>query len=309
MIEAARELLEARFDPDEWNYHYVDHTLVDVEPATYHFLEVLSKATPECVPQEYFLWGSIAASFHDCVLRWTQCRVKCPLPNESWVWGEKRVRTSGYKPGGNEWDSAQEALAWMGDRFGEEAKRVVHRAIGRTAAKHDDCTVYQEYDANDPLDDHPVVIAVKMSDLGAAGTDPVRFLRGGMELALEADIDMAYHFTFALIHGRSYFDRLPRVDVYREDKVVKTVTTLEAYRQRLLYWFGTQGRFARGREGYLEYDMGRLPEPGRRAIRQLFCRFEESAKAAEKFARDLAGLKDPWEVARFAGYQIPPKGT
>ncbi|TSC63867.1 MAG: Uncharacterized protein G01um101491_438 [Parcubacteria group bacterium Gr01-1014_91] len=206
----------------------------------------------------------IAAAFHDTV------QVSHPVKKGNGVVVRQR------HAGRNELASAQEAVDAMGAdsfsqmRFTPEEYGIVASAIIATIPAWSGTfgTVIQPFLT--PCS-HPIVRAVALADLGAAGMDPACFAHDWPTLFAEDQLDI----MTALTNAKRASDI--------------NAATQESYRKRYVWWIGSQAPFARGRQALLSHELEGLADTdARERVRALFSHFDESiqlATAATKLAK------------------------
>ncbi|MDB5189916.1 MAG: hypothetical protein JWN49_242 [Parcubacteria group bacterium] len=111
---------------------------------------------------------------------------------------------------------------------------------------------------------HPVERAVALADLASAGMDPAGFVRGGILLFAENNVDI----LLALRDTKNPADL--------------DIITQQDYDHRFLSWLRSQICFAEGRQAMIDEELKGLRPTQRDAVRTLFCRFRESIAAAEQ---------------------------
>lgn len=240
-----RDRYESGRVPDHMHYHNGVHT---------EGVIVRGRAIGEAMgmSQRHLLLTVIAAAFHDSVQRWFA------------VHGEGGVVIRKRLTGRDEVASAQEAVEAMselGPHFTPEETGIVASAILGTIPGWDGeaSTVAQPF-----LIEHPVIKAVGLADLGAAGMDPAMYLRDGPALFAEENLDIME----ALASARRAAD-IP-------------AAAQRFYSARYIAWLEVQPGFARGREVRLRGDeLSGLDERSRQAVLRLFSRFDESVAMSE----------------------------
>ena len=255
-LESTRELLKMPF-------HNVAHSR-EVVQRTEMILEAMVNGGVE-ISEEDFQLGRMLAAGHDLVQKWT---IKLRENGK-----RERVRFKGE----NEKDSA-DALIEMMKTSG--CRRMPEDVIRETL----DATIPSGWDGKTVVqahltpESHPVVRAVALADLGAAGLDPASFIRGGDQLFVEENIDLL----------DLDLDQISEVDI-------------EKYRARMLAWTKSQMGFAEGRRDRLEAELGNLPEAAKAELRKLFSHFDESiAKAKEHVERrEALSFEDLYEAMGF----------
>ena len=255
-FEKTRELLKMPF-------HRVAHTREVVE-RTEEILEAMVNGGVALSEMDFQLGRMIAAG-HDLVQKWTTVE----RPNGKIERVRFKVR--------NERESADQLLGIMAE-YGCPSvdEQVVRAAFDATIPDGwDGSTVVQKHLTSES---HPLVRAVALADLGAAGMDPDSYVRGGDELFVEENLDMLV------------------LDIDTLDETKK-----EAYRERMLAWSQVQISFAEGRKARFEEELGNLPEEAKEQLRQVFQHFDASIqKAQEHFARrEAMSFEDVYEVMGF----------
>ncbi len=257
-IDQAMALIRERHEsgraPDHMHYHNRAHTAGVIARAR-AIGEAMGMA-----PRELLL-TTVAGAFHDTVQHWSAVA----QPDGALI----RQRHMGP----NEVASAHEAcraMAGLGPLFTPEENGVVASAILATIPTWDGDagTVAQPF-----LVDHPVIRAVALADIGAAGMDPDTFCRDGPALFAEENLD----FMQALGKARRAED-IPAAD-------------RQAYRARYLTWLNFQPGFARGRERrMMDGELTGMEGAVRQRVLQLFSHFAGSVAAAEAAATDAETL-------------------
>jgi len=221
----------------------------------------------------HVLLMQIGAAFHDVVQEWD------PIEKSGGVIVRRRKTVS------NEEKSVAEARSFMKTlpmKFQEWEKKEIDASILVTIAEWSEAhkTVVQP---NLTAKSHRLVLAVALADLGAAGMDPVGFIRDGCSLFAEEQIDIALTLSAA---RRSE-------DI---DKVVQ-----EKYRKRLLAWLSMQAAFARGRKELFFHEVQGLDVAATQRVRMLFSHFDESIAAAE----EECGRFETMAFASLARHLVP----
>ncbi len=223
-----------------------------------HTKDVLSRAALIAaalgLSPHHVLLMQIGAAFHDVVQEWD------PVEKGSGVIVRRRRTVL------NEEKSVAEARSFMKTlpmNFHEWERKEVDASILATVAEWNEAhqTVVQP---NLTVKSHRLVLAVALADLGAAGMDPVSFIRDGWTLFAEDQIDIAMTLSAA---RRSE-------DI---DEVVQ-----EKYRERFLAWLSTQAAFARGRKELFFHEVQGLDVAATQRMRMLFSHFDESIAAADE---------------------------
>ena len=246
---------------------------------------VIERATRIAVvmelPKRSIMIAQYAAAYHDTVQSW------------SVINGKGGVMKRQLHAGVNEVGSAHKALARIDSSslpFSPFEKGLIASAIITTIPEWN----VEHRTAFQPLltpDSHPVIRAVALADLGAAGMDPVAFSRGGTRLFAEEQLDVMF--------------------AVRNAKVPSEIGQAKQrqYRERLIGWLETQPRFALGRKALLEEELSlrKFPKDVQGKLLGLFGSFDESARLAEKDveaakAMDFVTLmRSVWEDA-FPGF-------
>lgn len=167
--------------------------------------------------------------------------------------------------GSNEINSADEIVGFMVTRnlsagreifTGEDIERVL-TAIRRTVPEIIEGSNYKTV-RQDTVRADAMALALLWADTNSAGYSSERFLRDG---------------------GRLWVEKLPLVG-----KLLRNLgsTAMEA-RERTLDWYADQVAFARGRAivTAIDIDESDLPDPIKNFMRTFFCKFHDSAAAAQ----------------------------
>lgn len=272
VVEAALTLIRERFEggvvPHHMHFHNAVHTAGVIQRG-----RLIGEALD--VSEREMLLTVVAAAYHDSVQRWY------PVHGEGGLVMRKRFT------GRDEVASAHEAVEIMSTfhpLFTAEEMGIVASAIVGTIPGWDSnaCTVSQPF-----LVEHPVIRAIALADLGAAGMDPDMYSRDGPALFAEENIDLME----AIVSARR------TSDISKPAKLF--------YRGRYLAWLKIQPGFARGREQRLhEHELDGLDGEARARLLGLFSRFDESVERAEEAVRlaealDFAPLMRQLEPGAF----------
>jgi len=244
-MASIRERHESGRVPDHMHYHNCAHTAGVIARAR-------RLAAAMGMSDRDLLLTVIAAAFHDVVQRWI------PIHKEDGAVRRQRLTGRDEVASAHE---AVEAMAELGIPFTAEENGLVASAILATIPGWDMAasTVSQSF-----LIEHPVISAVALADVGAAGMDPDVYSRDGPALFAEENIDL-----MQVVMAARTVDEIPADDQAR-------------FRTRYIDWLKIQPSFARGRRQLLEN--GELDgfEPAVRArLQQEFSRFEDSIALAE----------------------------
>jgi hypothetical protein len=239
-----RERHESGRVPGHMHYHNAVHTAGVIERAW-------SIGQAMGMSPRHLLLTVVAAAFHDTVQRWFAVQGEGGVVSRKRLTGRDEVASAA---------EAVEAMSGLGPSFTPQETGVVASAIVGTIPGWDAeaSTVAQPF-----LIEHPIIKAVALADLGAAGMDPDMYLRDGPALFAEENIDVME----AVTNARRASD-IP-------------VAAQAFYRARYIAWLKVQPGFARGREARLHAELAGLDDAGRTAVFQLFSRFDESVAAAE----------------------------
>lgn len=253
VVESALALIRERFEsglvPHHLHFHNSVHTAGVIERA-----RAIGAAL--AMSERHILLTVVAAAYHDSIQRWY------PVHGEGGVVTRKRFT------GRDEVASAHEAVEVMSTfhpLFTAEEMGIVASAIIATIPGWDGdaCTVAQPF-----LVEHPVIRAIALADLGAAGMDPDMFGRDGPALFAEENIDLME----AITEARS------------ADEISQPAQGF--YRARYIGWLKIQPGFARGRQQRLhETELEGLDAEARDRVLALFSRFDESVEVAEETVR------------------------
>lgn len=240
-----RERHESGRIPDHMHYHDSAHTAGVVRRA-----QAIGRAMD--MSDRHLLLTTIAAAYHDVVQRWVPVERMGGIVMRQRLTGRDEVASA---------HEAVEAMADLGVIFFPDEMGIVASAILATIPGWDGeaGTVSQPF-----LVAHPVVSAVALADLGAAGMEPETYARDGPALFAEENID---------IMGRI-------MTAERSDAIA--ADDQERFRSRYIHWLSVQPGFARGRRTRLEN--GELDgfDPGmKERLLDLFCRFDDSVALAE----------------------------
>jgi hypothetical protein len=230
--------------PNHMHYHNGVHTAGVVDRA--RALGAAMGMTPR-----HLLLTVIAAAFHDTVQRWFLVQGEGGVVSRKRLTGRDEVASAA---------EAVEAMSELGPSFTPEETGIVASAIIGTIPGWDiqTSTVAQPF-----LIAHPVIKAVALADLGAAGMDPAMYLRDGPALFAEENLDVME----ALTHARRASDIPAAAQGF--------------FRARYIAWLKVQPGFARGREARLRGELSDLEDSRRDAVLRLFSRFDESVAGAE----------------------------
>ena len=257
VYEETRDLLKMPFHNEAHSTEVVDRTRL--------ILEEMQNGGVEITAEEFEL-GRMSAAWHDWDQRWKT------VQHDSGKLERKRF------VGENERSSADALLQELRSRgFVDVDEELVRAAFEATVPGWDAKNGTVEQGALH-ADSHPVVRAVALADLGAAGLDPDSYIKGGNQLFVEENLDML-HLDFSTL-----------------DQDQKDV-----YEQRMLGWSESQIGFARGRKARFEEELGNLPETAKEELRKLFNKFDKSiARAEEHYARRRAmSVEDLYAVMGF----------
>jgi hypothetical protein len=240
-----RERHESGRVPDHMHYHNSAHTAGVIERA-----RTLGAAMG--MSDRHMLLTVIAAAYHDVVQRWI------PLRKEDGA--VMRRRQTGRDDVASAHEAA-EAMAGRGIVSTAEEQGIVASAIVATIPGWDvgAATVCQPF-----LIEHPVISALALADVGAAGMDPDTYGRDGPALFAEENIDV----MTAVMAARRVSD-IPAADQAR-------------YQSRYINWLKVQPGFARGRRQRLENgELDGFPPDVRDRVLGLMSHFDESVAIAE----------------------------
>ena len=248
-IDQALALIRARHEsghvPEHMHYHNSSHTAGVVRRA-----EAIGRAMG--ISERHLLLTIIAAAYHDVVQRWV------PVERMGGIVARQRLAGRDEVASAHE---AVEAMAGLGVTFLPEEFGIVASAIIATIPGWDGeaGTVSQPF-----LVAHPVVSAVALADLGAAGMEPDIFVRDGPALFAEENLDL-----MSAILGVELAEAVPAADQ-------------ERFRSRYINWLSVQPGFASGRRTRMENGELDGLEPGvRERLLGLFCGFGRSVALAE----------------------------
>jgi hypothetical protein len=251
-VERALELIRARHEsgrvPDHMYYHNSAHTAAVVRRA-----EAIARAMD--MPERHVLLTVIAAAYHDVVQRWAAAEMGDGIVLRRRLAGRDEVASA---------HEAVEAMAELGIDFSSEEMGIVASAIVATIPAWDgpSRTVAQPF-----LVHHPVVTAVAIADLGAAGMEPDTFALDGPALFAEENLDLM---AAVMAAGRA-------ADIEESQQ--------ERFRSRYVEWLALQPDFARGRRQRMEeHELQGLESGVRDRVLALFSRFDESVALAEDAA-------------------------
>lgn len=251
-VDKALSLIRARHEsgrgPDHMHYHNSAHTAAVVRRA-----EAIGRAMD--MPERHLLLTTIAAAFHDVVQRWV------PVEREDGAVIRQRLAGRDEVASAHE---AVEAMAGLGVDFSSEEMGIVASAIVATIPGWDGdaATVSQPF-----LVHHPVVTAVALADLGAAGMEPDTFARDGPALFAEENLDLMGAIMAAGSPG----------EIAAADR--------QGYRDRYVEWLSLQPDFARGRRFRMENgELEGLGDGLRERLLDLFGSFDQSVALAERAA-------------------------
>ncbi|MBI3618887.1 hypothetical protein HY213_02520 [Candidatus Peregrinibacteria bacterium] len=134
---------------------------------------------------------------------------------------------------------------------------------------------------------HPVSVAIAFADLADPGKNPLSFLRGGDELLLEEQLEIA--------------------EAIRTAKARAEISTNDQARflKQLQKWDGSQAGFALGRRTAFEHEISFLSTNAQTLLRQRFNRFEESTELATRKAARRACF-DFWRYVEDVGFPDIP---
>lgn len=244
-LRLIRERYESGRVPDHMHYHNGVHTEGVIARA---------RAIGEAIgmSQRDLLLTVIAASFHDSVQRWYAVQGEGGVVTRKRLTGRDEVASAA---------EAVEAMSQLGITFNPEETGIVASAIVGTIPGWDSdaSTVTQPF-----LIAHPVITAVALADLGAAGMDPDMYRRDGPALFAEENLDIMEALSVARRAG----------DIPGAAQRV--------YRARYIAWLKVQPGFARGRESRLHgNELAGLDPEAQGRVLKLFSRFDESVAAAE----------------------------
>lgn len=250
IVDRALDLIRDRFEsgrvPEHMHYHNSVHTAGVVDRAR-------AIGAAMAMSERDMLLTVIAAAYHDSVQTWHAMAKEGGVVTRQRHTGRDEVASA---------HEAIEVMAGLGPRFTALENGIVASAIIGTIPGWDTdaATVSQPF-----LVAHPVVKAVALADLGAAGMDPDMYCRDGPALFAEENLDVMEALTSArraadLPPGRRRF-----------------------YRSRYIAWLQIQPGFALGRQKRLLGDeLDGLADEGRARVLGLFSRFDESIAAAEE---------------------------
>ncbi len=248
-VSRAMALIRGRHEsgrvPDHMHYHNSAHTAGVIARAR-------TLGAVIGMSERHLLLTIIAAAFHDVVQRWV------PVEKEDGVVRRQRMIGRDEVASAHE---AVEAMADFGFPFTPEEQGIVASAILATIPGWDMAasTVSQPF-----LVHHPVVAALALADVGAAGMDPEIYRSDGPALFAEENLDL----IIAVMAARKSDDIAP------EDRA--------RFRTRYIDWLKIQPGFARGRKQLLENgELDGFQPAVRTRIMELFSRFEDSIAVAE----------------------------
>jgi hypothetical protein len=253
-VRLIRERHESGIVPTHLHYHNSEHTLGVVARA-----QAIGVAME--MSERHLLLTTIAAAFHDSVQHWG------PVEKDDGIVMRKRSTGRDEVASGHE---AVEAMVDLGVPFTPEEQGIVASAIVATIPGWDAevPTVSQPF-----LIEHPVISAVAMADIGAAGMDPDMYRRDGPALFAEENLD--------LIGAVMAVQRGEDIDP----------ATQERYRNRYIAWLEIQPGFAAGRRYRLENtELQGFAADTRQRVLALFSHFDESIAAAEAAAERARSL-------------------
>lgn len=257
-IEKAKGLILARHEsgrvPDHMYYHNWAHTAGVIERS-------LAIGVALGMSDRHLLLTTVAAAFHDVVQRWVAVEHEGGVVMRQRFAGRDEVASAA---------EAVEAMSELGVPFNAEERGIVASAIIATIPGWDGAasTVAQPF-----LIKHPVISAVALADVGAAGMAPAMYFRDGPALFAEENLDL----MITVMSARTAAD-LPR-------------HVQDTYRARYLAWLGIQPGFARGRRELMETrELTGFDAASRERVLALFGEFGESialSEAAVERARHL----------------------
>lgn len=256
--DQAMAVLRDRFEsgrvPDHMYYHNSAHTAGVVWRA-----RLLGAAMN--MTDRQLLLTVIAAAYHDVVQRWTEIAAEGGVVLRRRFAGRDEVASA---------HEAVEAMGGLGIPFGPDEKGVVASAIIATIPGWDSeaATVSQPF-----LIAHPIISAVAMADLGAAGMAPETYRRDGPALFAEENLDLMK----AVMGARRASDL--------------SSSARDGYRSRYIGWLNVQPGFASGRRRLLNRELEGFADEVRERLAALLSRFDESiaiAEAAVVHAKTLA---------------------
>jgi hypothetical protein len=231
VFDETRELLKM--------YFHVELHSRDVLSRTEDILEAMINGGVEISSEDFQLARMVAAG-HDLIQRWNT------FQHKDGKLERKRFISD------NEHESADKLIELMKEEGVEEIDEALLRAAFETTIPDgwDGRTVVQK---NLFKDSHPVVRAIALADLGAAGMDTKSFNRGGDELFVEENLDM---------------HNLDIASLSEDEK--------EGYFDRMIDWTKLQITFASGRQARFEDELGNLPKEAKLEMQQLFSEFDNS---------------------------------
>jgi hypothetical protein len=248
-LDRALALIRARHEsgrvPTHMHYHNSGHTIGVVERA-----RAIGGALG--MSERHLLLTTIAAAYHDTVQRWA--------PVEQADGSVLRKRQTGRDEVASAYE-AVEAMAELGIAFTPEEQGVVASAIIATIPAWDAAatTVAQPF-----LIEHPVITALALADVGAAGMDPDMYSRDGPALFAEENLDL----MTAVMGAERAADLGGDVQ--------------ELYRGRYIAWLKVQPGFALGRRHRLHNgELAGFDPQVRERVLGLFSHFDASVAAAE----------------------------
>jgi hypothetical protein len=250
--EQALALLRERFEsgrvPDHMYYHNSAHTAGVVWRA-----RLLGAAMG--MTDRQLLLTVIAAAYHDIVQRWVEIAAEGGVVLRRRFAGRDEVASA---------HEAVEAMGGLGIPFGPDEKGVVASAIIATIPGWDSeaATVSQPF-----LIAHPIISAVAMADLGAAGMAPETYRLDGPALFAEENLDLM----------RAVMGARRAIDI--------SAAAQDAYRNRYLGWLNIQPGFASGRARLLNRELEGFPDGVRERLAALMSHFEESIGISEEAVR------------------------
>ena len=249
-VEQALTLIRARHEsglvPAHMHYHNSAHTKGVVRRAR-------AIGVAMGMPPRHLLLTDIAAAYHDVVQRWVPVEMQGGVVMRRRLAGRDEVASA---------HEAVEAMADLGVDFTSEEMGIVASAIVATIPGWDGeaGTVSQPF-----LVSHPVVSAVAMADLGAAGMDAEGFGRDGPALFAEENLDL----IIAVMRADRRGDIPPAAQ--------------KRYRSRYIEWLDIQPAFANGRRARMETgELNGFATDVRKRLFTLFSRFDDSVAIAEE---------------------------
>lgn len=248
-VDRALALIRSRHEsgrvPDHMHYHNSAHTAGVVRRAR-------AIALTMGLSDRHVLLTNIAAAWHDVVQRWV------PVDQGDGTILRRRLA------GRDEVASAHEgveAMADLGVTFTPEDMGIVASAIVATIPSWDGDvgTVAQPF-----LIAHPVITAVALADVGAAGMEPEVYALDGPALFAEENLDVM-------------------ATVMAAERLGDVASTDQArFRDRYIDWLNVQPDFARGRNIRMRNgELDGLPGPVQDRLLNLFSGFDASVVLAE----------------------------